>query len=118
MSKFLLDVNLSPQTGAFLRETFGFDVVRSTPPELPDEAVVALAKREQRVIITLDQDFGEIYYLSERGRIGVLVLRLRDQTIESVNRVLAAFLQTQAHDIDLDTSLVVLEEQQVRVVRA
>ena len=69
------------------------------------------------MIITLDQDFGEIYYLSEPGRIGVLVLRLRDQTIESVNRVPAAFFQTQAHDIDLDTSLVVLEEQQVRVVR-
>ena len=119
MSKFLLDVNLSPETGAFLRKTFAFDVVRSTPPELPDEAVVDLAKREQRVIIiTLDQDFGEIYYLRERGRVGVLVLRLRDQTVASVNRVLAAFFRTQAHDIDLDTSLVVIDEYQVRVVRA
>ena len=118
MSKFLLDVNLSPETGAFLRKTFGFDVVRSTPPELPDEAVVDLAKREQRVIITLDQDFGEIYYLRERGRVGVLVLRLRDQTVASVNRVLAAFFRTQAHDIDLDTSLVVVDEYQMRVVRA
>src|SRR5512144_2177385 len=43
------------------------------------------AKREQRVIVTLDQDFGEIYYLRERGRVGVLVLRLRDQTVASVN---------------------------------
>src|SRR5512144_2037746 len=76
------------------------------------------AKREQRVIVTLDQDFGEIYYLRERGRVGVLVLRLRDQTVASVNRVLAAFFHTQAHDIDLDTSLVVLDEHQVRVVRA
>jgi predicted nuclease of predicted toxin-antitoxin system len=102
VSKFLLDVNLSPETGAFLRKTFAFDVVRSTPPELPDEAVVDLAKREQRVIITLDQDFGEIYYLRERGRVGVLVLRLRDQTVASVNRVLAAFFRTQPHDIDLE----------------
>ena len=68
MNKFLLDVNLSPQTGAFLRETFAFDVVRSTPPDLPDEEIVARAKREQRVIVTLDQDFGEIYYLRERDR--------------------------------------------------
>ena len=75
------------------------------------------AKREQRVIVTLDQDFGEIYYLRERGRVGVLVLRLRDQTVASVNRVLAAFFHTQAHDIDLDTSLVVVDEHQVRVVR-
>lgn len=118
MSKFLLDVNLSPQTGAFLRETFAFDVVRSAPPELPDEEVIAHAKREQRVIVTLDQDFGEIYYLRERGRVGVLVLRLRDQTVASVNRVLAAFFHTQAPTIDLDTSLVVLDEHQVRVVRA
>ena len=49
---------------------------------------------------------------------GVLVLRLRDQTVASVNRVLAAFFHTQAHDIDLDTSLVVIDEHQVRVVRA
>lgn len=118
MSKFLLDVNLSPQTGAFLWEIFSFDVVRSTPPELPDEDVVSIAKQEHRVIITLDQDFGEIYYLRERGHVGVLVLRLRDQTVASVNRVLAAFFQTQAHDIDLDNSLVVVDEHQVRVVRA
>ena len=74
MSKFLLDVNLSSQTAAFLCETFAFDVVRSTPPELADEEIVAIAQREQRVIVTLDQDFGEIYYLRERGRVGVLVL--------------------------------------------
>jgi predicted nuclease of predicted toxin-antitoxin system len=84
----------------------------------PDEEVVARAKHEQRVIVTLDQDFGEIYYLRERGRLGVLVLRLRDQTVASVNRVLTSFFQAQAHNIDLDTSLVVIDEHQVRVIRA
>jgi predicted nuclease of predicted toxin-antitoxin system len=118
VSKFLLDVNMSPETQAFLRETFGFDVIRSSPPTLPDEDIVKLAKQEQRVVITQDLDFGEIYYLRERGRLGVIVLRLTDQTVESVNRVLATFFRAQAEAIPLSTSLVVIDEHHFRVVLA
>jgi predicted nuclease of predicted toxin-antitoxin system len=84
--------------------------------QLPDEEVVELAKAEGRIIITLDKDFGEIYSLPGRGKIGVIVLRLRDETVESVNKTLFTFFTEQAAAIDLATSLVVIEEDTIRTV--
>jgi len=120
VSKFPLDANLSVQTKAYLRDTFGFDVLHVKdllPISSLDDAVLAAAKREQRVVITFDQDFGEIYYLRKRGQFGAIVLELEDQTVESVNRVLAHFFHREAAGIDLDHSLVVLETDRVRIVR-
>ncbi len=121
MTKFLLDANISPETRTYLAGTFGFDVTDLLTEQqafLPDEDVVALAKRTQRVLITHDHDFGEIYHLKERGRFGVIILRLTDQTVESVNRVLGQFFSDPATaEIPLSTSLVVIEEHRIRVVR-
>jgi hypothetical protein len=69
------------------------------------------------VIVTFDQDFGEIYHFRERGRLGVIVLRPEDQTVESVNNLLDRFFPIQAPTIDLDTSLVILSESRVRIIR-
>ena len=89
MSAFLLDANLSPETREYLSRIHGFDVIdliTERKAGLGDAQVVELAKAEQRVIVTFDLDFGEIYHFAERGRIGVIVLRLDDQAVESVNR--------------------------------
>lgn len=119
MTRFLLDANLSPETAAFLTRTFGFDVDSLQTRDrgtLADAAVVAMARNEGRVIITFDQDFGEIYYLRERGQFGVVVLELADQTVEYVNASLERFFRTEASSIELAGSLVVLEEDRIRVV--
>jgi predicted nuclease of predicted toxin-antitoxin system len=119
VKKFLLDANLSPRTSAYLADTFHFDVTdlqTRQQGKLPDEEIVILAKTEGRIIITLDKDFGEIYYLRERGKVGVIVLRLEDQTVESVNKTLYTFCSEQAANIELATSLVVIEPDTIRVV--
>lgn len=118
MSRFLLDANLSPETGRYLVDAFDMDVVALAGQRLnrlTDSAVVALAHREQRVIITLDKDFGELYHRWERGQLGVIILRLRDESIESVNEVLGSFFRQQVDEIDLDRSLVVLDGTRVRI---
>lgn len=118
MSRFLLDANLSPETGRYLVDAFDIDVVALAGQRLnrlTDSAAVALAHREQRVIITLDKDFGELYHRWERGQLGVIILRLRDESIESVNEVLGSFFRQQADEIDLDRSLVVLDGTRVRI---
>jgi predicted nuclease of predicted toxin-antitoxin system len=116
---FLLDANLSPETATYLSETLGVDAVRLTGEQarFTDEQVVALAKRESRVIVTFDLDFGEIYHLRERGEIGVIILRLEDQTVESVNRVLARFFARSRGSDELARTLVVLERDRMRIVR-
>jgi predicted nuclease of predicted toxin-antitoxin system len=116
--RFLLDANLSPETAAFLQATFGFDVVDLLTlglSHLTDREIVEMAKREGRVVITFDLDFGKIYHRWERGQIGAIVLRLEDQTVESVNRVLGRFFANVAGDVLLERSLVVLDATRVRI---
>ena len=119
MTRFLLDANLSPETGHHLASTRGLDIVdllSMARRALTDEAVAALALELGRVVITFDLDFGELYHRSYRGRLGVILLRLDDQTVESVNRVLDRFLDNEARDIDLERSLVIVGVDSVRVV--
>ena len=119
MVKLLLDANLSPKTRQYLEEKFNFniiDLITEGKYNLTDEKVIKLAKRQKRVIITFDLDFGEIYYFSERGKVGIIVLRIENQTVESVNKVLFRFFQKEAKNIDLEKSLVIIDETKVRII--
>lgn len=75
--------------------------------------MVSLAQTEERVIITFDRDLGEIFHRGHRGRFGVILLRLSDQTIESVNARLDYFFRFEATSIPLSKSLVVLTDDRI-----
>lgn len=121
MTPLLIDANPSPDIAVFLNVTLGLDAVHLRTrglAGLSDAEIVLLAKREGRVIVTCDLDFGEIYSRWERGKIGVIVLRLEDQAPTSVNPVLVRFFRQEAADIDLAMSLVVRDGKRTRVVAA
>ena len=118
MVGFLADENISPETADFL-EGMGYScysILRDGPRRISDRQIARMARESGRVIITHDLDFGQIFYFSEPGQLGVIVLRLKEQTVESVNEVLGRFLQ--AADIEVDAlvhSLVILSERQYRI---
>lgn len=120
MIKFLLDANLSPETAKFLRN-LGWEtksLLEENLGEISDEAVVILAKREKRLIITHDLDFGEIYHFKEEGKVGILVLRLKDQTVESTNKILLQFLKKKIIEKQkLAKSFIILNENSFRVYK-
>jgi predicted nuclease of predicted toxin-antitoxin system len=109
---------MSRESAAHL-ETLGYpcrSLCREGPRRLSDREIVALAKREECVILTHDLDFGQIYYFAEEGQVGILVLRLRHQTVEIVNDVLQRFLRSEAlSQQQLRKSLVILSETTYRV---
>ncbi len=118
--KFLLDANMSPKTADFLRGQ-NYDVKSLIEEELgqiTDSEVVKLAQREHRVIITHDLDFGEIYYFKEKNGVGVIVLRLRNQTIESTNKAIQRFWENKKFtDEEVKKSLIIVSETTYRVYR-
>ena len=119
MLRFLLDANLSPSIVTRLRQQLEIDVISLIDEGLgflSDNEVVSYARAEHRIIITLDEDFGEIYYRRERNAIGVIFLRLKDQSALPVSKRLTTFLRDEASGIDLERSLVVLSENKCRVV--
>lgn len=121
MIKFLLDANLSPETAEFLRN-LNYDsksILEENLGQISDEKVIKFAKKEKRIIITHDLDFGEIYHFREEGKIGILVLRLKDQTIKSTNKILEKFLKEKILEKQkLEKSLVVLNETSCRIYKA
>jgi len=84
--KFLADMNVSPLTVADLASD-GVDIVRVSsllPANAPDEAILDLARREDRVVITHDTDFSALLALGGHDRPSLVTLRLLDTDTERV----------------------------------
>ena len=116
--KFLLDANLSPITAEFLRN-LNFDaasILEQKLHYLSDEKVVRKAKREGRIIITFDQDFADLWYFREKGRLGIMRIRTKNQTPEHVNEILKKFFESPKSKVDFSKHLVVIKETGVRIM--
>lgn len=117
MPKFLLNANLSPLTQEFLGKTFGYDVKTVKDfgmGKASDDKIVALATKEKRMIITHDLDFAEIYYFGTTKNLGIIVLRLKIQTVEIVNKVLEGFFKKAVIEKYPD-ALIIVDETKYRI---
>jgi len=94
--RFLVDVNVGVAVAQSLRDS-GHDVVFVGDLDwcMPDTDVLALAHQEQRIILTIDTDFGELVYHSRRPHAGVLFLRTpganRDEKIGLVQEIVQRY---------------------------
>jgi len=79
--RFLVDVGVGKGIERYLREE-GYDAkaVRDIDPRMEDEEIIRIAVSENRMVITMDKDFGELVYHSSMEHSGVLLLRLEDAT--------------------------------------
>lgn len=94
--RFLANENIPGDAVARLR-SIGHDVawVRDDAPGSRDDAVLARAIRENRVLLTFDKDFGE---LALKARLptacGVILLRLEMPPALSVGHLLAGLIES------------------------
>lgn len=118
--KFLLDENISPRTAKFLKN-LGYDAKTLDDFKMlgcENGEVVRLAIKENRIIITLDLTFGYRFYFLNRGKVGMLLLRLDDLTVENVNKVLKSFLELiQKEKRKIEKNLVIVEEEGYRIIK-
>ncbi|TAK28828.1 MAG: hypothetical protein EPO21_21985 [Chloroflexota bacterium] len=76
--RFLFDQSTDRRLAPYLRD-LGHDVTVVAvdyPEALPDEKVLAIAQKEQRILVTEDRDFGELVFRHHLKHAGVLYLRL------------------------------------------
>lgn len=73
--KLLLDTCVSPRTRDALAAA-GHDTIWTGDwnPDPGDEAILAFAQRESRILITLDKDFGELAVVFGRPHSGIVRL--------------------------------------------
>ncbi|MEN6468935.1 MAG: DUF5615 family PIN-like protein [Smithella sp.] len=77
--KFLVDVGVGKKVENFLKVN-GYDVlsVREIDAHARDLQIMKWAFDDQRMIIPINKDFGELVFNSSRQHAGVLILRLED----------------------------------------
>lgn len=118
--KFLLDENISPATANFLKD-LGYNVKSLEDFKMlgcENGEVIKLAIKENRTLITLDMTFGYRFYFLNRGKVGILLLRLKNVTVGNVNQVLKNFLDPLKKEKKrLGKSLIVIEEEGYRIIK-
>jgi predicted nuclease of predicted toxin-antitoxin system len=94
--KFLIDVGVGKKVEEWFRENkYDVKCVRDINIRAKDADILRLAALENRMIITMDKDFGELVYNSGMLHSGVLILRLDDakgeDKVDIVKRIVTGF---------------------------
>ena len=110
--KLLIDENISPKIKEHLSE-HDLKFVRDESLGAKDEEVTQLALKEDRVIITQDDDFGQIYYFS-KPEIRILVAKPDKQNLEKINSLVQTGLN---HLEDEEKGLFIVSKDEVRVTK-
>jgi predicted nuclease of predicted toxin-antitoxin system len=114
--KFLADVNIEKQIVEFLKN-HGYDVIwiPEYDNRLTDDKLLELAKNEHRILITNDKDFGELVFLQRKVSSGIILLRIKDQSIEKkIKNLKKLFDFSQAK---VENHFVVITENKIRFIQ-
>lgn len=112
--RFLVDECVAKASAIRLR-MLGHDVVRvGTDIRVPDdEDILALATSEQRVLITHDQDFGDLVFLKRhRSPHGIVLFRYEPPHPEEVARRLQTIIGSGLYEFS--AHMTVVDESKVR----
>jgi len=112
--KFLTDQDVYVVTVRFLRE-LGHDVLTAAEAGLSrsdDSALLARAVQEGRIMVTRDKDYGGLVFVNRLGA-GVILLRLKPETLQSAHERLALVLKKYTAE-ELADAFVVVEPGQHR----
>jgi uncharacterized protein with PIN domain len=112
--RFLADENLHADLVKWLR-LGGHDVLYAA--ELlsgePDEVLLEIARREERILITDDKDFGQLVFHRRLVSQGILLMRLSSPRIEErLRRVADVWTTLEPH---LKGRFVVIGDRKVRI---
>ncbi|MCP4594753.1 MAG: hypothetical protein GY842_28810 [bacterium] len=112
--KFLVDVGVGTGVEELLLAR-GYDTktVRSIDPRMDDLGIVRLAHSEDRMVLTMDKDFGELVYHSAASHAGVLLLRLDDANGEEKRLVVEEILA--AHQERMKNCFCVYQKGKLRI---
>ena len=116
--RFLADMGVARRVVEWLRDQ-GHDARHLREEELqrlPDDQIFRKAVAENRVVLTLDLDFGEIVAFSGRQNVSVVLFRLQNTRAPHVIDRLSVVLQEALSALE-QGAVVVVEESRFRIRR-
>ncbi len=112
--KFLVDESTGIQVARFLKR-LRYDVIYPSEEyrRLSDLEILKIARKEERIIITNDKDFGDYIFYQKLNTYGIILLRLQDESVENKLKVLKLLLKNFARK--LKGNLIILTEEKIRI---
>ena len=112
--KFLADENMDTAIVSRLRqERHEVWYVAEMNPGIPDDDVLAIANRENAILITADKDFGELVFRLRRLATGIILLRLAGLSISAKCDIVAVTIQE--HESELYSAFTVVAPTSIRI---
>jgi len=115
--KFYLDQMFSLEVSQALRKD-GYDIIRASETGLAradDQEILQKAISENRILITLDEHFGDWVILPLSSHPGVIRLKIHPTTSENILKILIPFLSR--HVQEKFNHLVIVSEKRAKWVR-
>lgn len=115
--KFLVDECVGPAVAKWLiRNNYDAVSIYDDVYGIDDDAVLAKALLENRILITSDKDFGEMIFKNQKQHCGILLLRLIDERPTNKIRILESILHN--YHQDLFGNFAVVTENTVRIIKS
>lgn len=112
---FLLDENVDLRLlSSFKSDQDVTSIIKNYSHGVSDEKVLAIAVLEKRILITNDKDFGELIIRRRLPHCGVLLFRLKDESLENVQTRLHYVLTHYKNDLH---HFLVITQKSVRIRR-
>jgi len=114
--KFLVDVGVGEKVEDFLYKN-GYDIlsVRKLNPRISDSEIINIAAKDNRIIITMDKDFGELIYNSGLIHKGILLLRTENCSGDKKAKILSEILIN--YSSELEENFCVFSKDRLRIRR-
>ena len=112
--KFIVDENIPFEVFQILKDK-GLDItsVTSEYKRLSDDEILSKAVKEKRVIITFDKDFGKMIFKEKKNSFGVVLLRIRPQSVDYILSQLTKVLDL---GINFSISFCVVGNHTLRII--
>jgi predicted nuclease of predicted toxin-antitoxin system len=114
--KFLADMGISPRVVEELRQK-GHNAVHLMDEglnRLPDGDILEKTRREDRILLTHDLDFGELLAASRGNLPSIIIFRLKDMRAANVSRHLFSVINQQSEALNRG-AICSVTEQKVRI---
>ena len=98
--RLVADEGVEARIVAKLREE-GHEViyVAELRPGITDQEVLQLAETEGNLLLTADKDFGDLTYLQQASRVGIVLVRLHELSSELKSRIVAGVFRDHAEEL-------------------
>ena len=115
--KFLADENISRSVVKGLRE-IGLDIIeiRALIKEANDQELLDTARKEDRIILTHDKDFGNIIRQAEIFHNSVIIIRCKNQSSQNILSLISKVIDSRILN-EISKSVTIISETHMTVYR-